>query len=426
MKNIRVLFAISYFLFNSSLFSQVFLTKLNCPGGIPTSLYVDKTTDAFYAGCWGGIWKYNSTQNDWTEVDSDPDSNILANAKITAMYIDSKGVFYAGTDGTTQSYISFDGGKKWSQIANAIFTLQNVTCIIENSNGSVFVATNFGILTSSNNGRTWNKLKNSPTNVNCLFNSNGTMYAGASNGMYCTQSNDTTWVKVTLPGFARAVYSITRNSKGIIFAGANGDLYRSDDDGLNWYSIGSNVGANPVISWIHITKDDFIYALTGVAGMGVMLRSRDDGLKWDNLATQYQPQEMLGPSFVQVVSKSTGNLYGLSTRYGALEIMDNFVGVEDEVELPKNIILFQNYPNPFNPTTAISYQLSAFSRVKLIVYDLLGREITTLVNEEKSPGNYEVKFNSETRRGESLPSGVYFYRLTAGSFSQTKKMLLMK
>jgi hypothetical protein len=83
--------------------------------------------------------------------------------------------------------------------------------------------------------------------------------------------------------------------------------------------------------------------------------------------------------------------------------------------------LDQNYPNPFNPTTAVSYQLSAVSDVKLAVYDLLGREVAVLVNERKAPGQYEVQFDA-TR----LASGMYFCSMTAGAFHETRKLILMK
>ncbi len=83
--------------------------------------------------------------------------------------------------------------------------------------------------------------------------------------------------------------------------------------------------------------------------------------------------------------------------------------------------LSQNYPNPFNPVTTISYKIPEQSFATLKVFDLLGREISTLVNDEKSAGNYEVKFNAS-----SLPSGIYFYRLQSGNFDKTKKMILMK
>jgi len=84
-------------------------------------------------------------------------------------------------------------------------------------------------------------------------------------------------------------------------------------------------------------------------------------------------------------------------------------------------LLAQNYPNPFNPVTTIKYQIPKISFVTLKIYDVLGNEITTLVNQEKPSGRYEVEFDAL-----ALPSGIYFYKLQAGSFVQTKKMVLMK
>lgn len=83
--------------------------------------------------------------------------------------------------------------------------------------------------------------------------------------------------------------------------------------------------------------------------------------------------------------------------------------------------LSQIYPNPFNPSTVISYQLPVSSNVTLTIYDLLGREVTTLVDEYRPAGSYEVEFSAK-----GLSSGVYLYKLTAGEFSQIRKMLLLK
>lgn len=90
-------------------------------------------------------------------------------------------------------------------------------------------------------------------------------------------------------------------------------------------------------------------------------------------------------------------------------------------KLPEAYKLFQNNPNPFNPSTTIKFSIPNSQFITLKVYDILGREVATLVNEEKIPGNYEVKFN-----GSNLSSGVYFYKLQSGSFSDTKKFILMK
>jgi hypothetical protein len=95
--------------------------------------------------------------------------------------------------------------------------------------------------------------------------------------------------------------------------------------------------------------------------------------------------------------------------------------IEIEITAPKEFALFQNYPNPFNPSTSISYQLSTPGFTSLKIIDMLGREVTTLVNEMKDPGLYEVKWNAA-----NIPSGIYLYQLKAGSNTQTKKLVLIK
>ena len=102
-------------------------------------------------------------------------------------------------------------------------------------------------------------------------------------------------------------------------------------------------------------------------------------------------------------------------------IVSTTVGIEDEFPLPTVYSLYQNFPNPFNPSTTIKYSIPNEGRVSLTVFNLLGEEVTTLVNEEQSAGNYKVEFNIS-----SLPSGVYFYQLKAGTFVSTRKMLLIR
>ena len=97
------------------------------------------------------------------------------------------------------------------------------------------------------------------------------------------------------------------------------------------------------------------------------------------------------------------------------------VGVEDPSSIPKEILLHQNFPNPFNPNTTIKYQIPELSFVTIKAYDVLGSEVVTLVDEEKPAGSYDVNFN-----GTGLSSGIYFYRLQAGNFIHSKKMILLK
>ena len=105
---------------------------------------------------------------------------------------------------------------------------------------------------------------------------------------------------------------------------------------------------------------------------------------------------------------------------------DNSVNVEDDVSLPIAFTLEQNYPNPFNPSTRISWQSPVGGHQTLKIYDVLGNEVATLVNEEKPAGSYEVEFNLERDSSPALVSGIYFYRLQADDYVETKKMILLK
>lgn len=124
-----------------------------------------------------------------------------------------------------------------------------------------------------------------------------------------------------------------------------------------------------------------------------------------------------------------GGLYvvgGIDSVAQAVDIVEEIVpqgtsGTDDEIIPPEAFTLLQNYPNPFNPSTSISYTIPVYSKVTLKIFDLLGKEIEMLIDEEKAAGRYEVTWNAA-----DLPSGVYFYRLQAGSFAETKKMILMK
>ncbi|MEJ2196738.1 MAG: T9SS type A sorting domain-containing protein [Ignavibacteriaceae bacterium] len=119
---------------------------------------------------------------------------------------------------------------------------------------------------------------------------------------------------------------------------------------------------------------------------------------------------------------------GFSQNVGGIAFIDDLeLSVISDIEsstadeIPDNFELSQNYPNPFNPSTTLKYSVPKFSNVVIKVFDILGNEIQTLVNKEKATGTYEL-----TWYAEGFPSGVYFYRLQAGDFVETKKMILMK
>ncbi len=115
--------------------------------------------------------------------------------------------------------------------------------------------------------------------------------------------------------------------------------------------------------------------------------------------------------------------YRLYTSVKIPKASDIITSVNEQKTIPTEFKLEQNYPNPFNPSTVISYQLPVAGHISLIVYDVLGREVATLVNEFQQAGIHNSTF---TIHNSVLPSGVYFYRITAGDFVQTKKMILLK
>jgi hypothetical protein len=143
----------------------------------------------------------------------------------------------------------------------------------------------------------------------------------------------------------------------------------------------------------------------GVAGNDkiIVFFTREGAMLWINTPTS-QPD--------------TGNI---NANFYAYILGSSLVNGVNEQIIPSDFQLQQNYPNPFNPTTKIQYAISSAQFVTLKIYDLLGREITTLINERKQAGSYEVNFS-----GDNLTSGVYFYRIQAGSFSETKKLVLIR
>lgn len=104
-----------------------------------------------------------------------------------------------------------------------------------------------------------------------------------------------------------------------------------------------------------------------------------------------------------------------------VSILTSLTDVDGDGMPPRVFKVNQNYPNPFNPSTTINYSVSKTGLVIIKVYDVLGKEIETLVNGEKSVGNYSIKFD-----GSKFPSGIYFYRMQAGEFVETKKLTLLK
>jgi hypothetical protein len=159
---------------------------------------------------------------------------------------------------------------------------------------------------------------------------------------------------------------------------------------------------------------------TAVGSPGAILRTTDGGITWTK-------QESGTTNQLWSVSLTDANC-GTAVGWGGTILRTTTGGVtwvkDDRThagELPGQVVLKQNYPNPFNPSTNIRFELPKASHVNVAVFDILGREVSVLVNERRDAGVHEVKFDAS-----GLSSGVYFYRLRAERFVQTRKLVLLR
>ena len=232
----------------------------------------------------------------------------------------------------------------------------------------------------------------------------------------------TTWVadQINITGGWNGIYFVD-NQNGWI-AGDNGAI-KHTTDGSNWVAQTNPNPQNRSLYSVFFLNSNEGWA---VGGNGAVLYTTNGGTTWNVEASGLTTAFLTG---VQFTSPTNGYITGNNK---TLLKYTQLTSVEDEKEILTEFKLEQNYPSPFNPTTKIKYTIPNVtlsgvegSRVVLKVYDVLGNEVTTLVNEEKSAGTYEVEFNSSTINHISS-SGIYFYQLKADDFIQTKKMVLLK
>lgn len=197
---------------------------------------------------------------------------------------------------------------------------------------------------------------------------------------------------------------------------------RTTDGGQNW--VPQQSGTTMDLWGVSFSDADNGFA---VGNWGTILRTTDGGQNWLN------QRGITGNHFSSVSAVDPSTAIAVAN-FGTIVKTTNggatFIEQENNQTQPSEFLLSQNYPNPFNPRTTIPYTIPLDERreaknVTLIVYDVLGTEVATLVDEEKSPGNYEVEFES-TIGSHQLASGIYFYQLKAGDYISTKKMILMK
>jgi hypothetical protein len=210
---------------------------------------------------------------------------------------------------------------------------------------------------------------------------------------------------------ATTIYADTRTTGHLGYFANNStdyDDYYIFTTTSDWDSLYVRVDSDPTLD-----VDMYLYDYNGSIIASASAYSTKELLKKNPLTA--------GTYYIRAYKSSGQGSYGI--KFSNNDITDPLTDVKkDETEIiPTSFSLSQNYPNPFNPATTIKYDLPQNSDVTLKVYDVLGKEVATLVNENQSAGTYTVKFNAN-----NFASGIYFYRISAGSFTQTKKFILMK
>ena len=409
MKKISLL----VFIFSITISAQNFWQATNGPNNGPIYSLIVTNDGTLIAG--GGEGLFRSTDNGFTwmavtgsiasksilSIDQHPTGQLFALSYDTQSYIET---IYKSTDdgvqwdeiqtgfelyfahclaishsgtilvgGADTLYRSTDVGLTWIVLPQEIIFYGSINTIIFDTSDIAFAGSVWGVCYSTDNGESWDVLGafrlDYYVSTLAITNTNEIIAGTYGNGVFKLNGFSSFWYPIGLTG--KSSLSMITNKQGEVFLGrSNGEVLKYIGD-TNWVSLGTGI-PNTYVWCLALDSLDYMYAGT------------ENG----------------------TVYRSTGTV---------TEIVNNYPNK------PNHFYLDQNYPNPFNPTTTITYQIPRTEFVTIEVYDILGKEVATLVNEEKQAGSYEVQFI-----GNGLTSGIYFYQLKAGEYSETKKMILLK
>jgi hypothetical protein len=316
---------------------------------------------------------------------------------------------------------STNGGKDWNEIFPSAGTLESVTSIVvsrkpNNDYGYAFIGTEgTGVWRYKYKTLTNDDSLYFPLTLNHEWNYDSNLFPRTEKITDSLRINNKLYFGLSIDD--REPYLFFRQSANKVFV-----LDISDSTEAMLYNFDAEIGE----SWE--LPENFYCSY----GKEVTLVSKNDTVETP-AETFYNCYHFTHISFCQDagvtdtwLAKGTGKVRYKEIFFvgeGDFVLTDNITSADKNSKLPNDISfrLFQNYPNPFNPITNIGFRIAEFGFVSLKVYDVLGKEVATLINEEKYPGSYEVEFD-----GSNLSSGIYFYRLTADNFTQTKKLILLK
>lgn len=335
---------------------------------------------------------------------------------------DANNALCTTSPGATFIYKTTNGGSTWTQVYTLAGAFIDAIQMVSATEGYALgdpVGGKWLVLKTTDGGNSWARMATEPSQVgseagwNNSFIIVGTHMWFGTNGtrVYHSSNLGATWSSAASTGTANT-YAVHYNSSSNGMA--SGTAVVKSTDGGATYSAATNPGTSGNISGLEGNGTDWWATRSGAS----IYRSTDHGATWTT------PHTQTGAVFQDIDLALVGNCpQGWAVgNGGAIAKMSTVVGISNVGgEVPTSFILSQNFPNPFNPSTNISFSIPKSGLVTLKVYDMVGKEVATLVNESKPAGNYIVGFNAS-----NLPSGAYFYRVEADGFVDTKKMLLIK
>jgi len=327
----------------------------------------------------------------------------------------SSSIYRTSNGGTSWIQTYIPGGGAW--IGRMTFASQN-TGWAYGSIGKIVYTTNSGV--------SWTAQNVGSTNyIEALFcvNENeawaGGGYGGGSGFISHTTNSGQTWTLQTPASNAQiSDFCFLNNTSGWALC-YGGTTQKTTDGGQTWTGLGSipNFYSMRILmldslrGWIAAYNSG-----SSTDGKGYIYRTTNGGNSW----VQEWITPIVGTDLQDLSNQNNMTLWCVGNN-GQITKYDVPTGISKNTEVVKDFNLSQNYPNPFNPTTNIKYQITNNKLVTLKIFDILGKEVETLVNEKQNAGTYEVTFNAS-----QYSSGIYFYKLTTDNFSDTKKMLMIK
>ena len=338
-------------------------------------------------------------------------------------FLDDSIGFIGGLGGNL--FKTINGGVNWIDTIMLSSSINDLYFLDLNTG---FITGSGGILKTTNKGVNWElkEILNGTSIKFVNFNTGFTSgYENTNNYVYKTNNSGENWFRI-YTGINDPIYSeyfVDENTGFVCGGNFGGFILKTIDGGVNWINVYSDSVLFPSLKSIR-----FVNANTGIcAGScaygGYIIKTTNSGQNWNLIDTiRYN-----GLNSMYFINDSTGYVCGQSGLILKTTTGGEPIGIKRILNsIPAKLILYQNYPNPFNPYTIIKYEIPITRdvtnrNVKLIIYDILGRKVEMLVNENLKPGSYEVTWDAL-----NFASGIYFYRIDVANFVSVKKMVLIK